>query len=129
MAKPLIQVLEQKVSRTWRELQELYPKLKKYNAPKVKINNRMWRTAGLAHCEIHSVEFSSKFFNRYEFEMYREIVPHELIHVADFIINGDDPTNFWHGPMWCKMMQEYGLPPNRFHEYYINKNDPIVRML
>ena len=129
MAKPLIQVLEQKVSRTWRELQELYPKLKKYNAPKVKINNRMWRTAGLAHCEIHCVEFSSKFFNRYEFEMYREIIPHELIHVADFIINGDDPTNFWHGPMWCKMMQEYGLPPNRFHEYYINKNDPIVRML
>ena len=129
MAKPLIQVLEQKVSRIWHELQELYPKLKKHNAPKVKINNRMWRTAGLAHCEIHCVEFSSKFFNRYEFEMYREIIPHELIHVADFIINGDDPTNFWHGPMWCKMMQEYGLPPNRFHQYYINKNDPIVRML
>jgi len=129
MARPLIQVLEQQVSRTWRELQELYPKLKKYNAPKVKINNRMWRTAGLAHCEIHCVEFSSKFFNRYEFEMYREIIPHELIHVADFIINGDDPTNFWHGPMWCKMMKEYGLPPNRFHEYYINRNDPIVRML
>ena len=129
MARPLIQVLEQQVSRTWRELQELYPKLKKYNAPKVKINNRMWRTAGLAHCEIHCVEFSSKFFNRYEFEMYREIIPHELIHVADFIINGDDPTNFWHGPMWCKMMQEYGLEPNRFHNLYINKNDPIVRLL
>lgn len=129
MAKPLIQVLEQKVSRIWRELQELYPRLKKHNAPKVKINNRMWRTAGLAHCEIHCVEFSSKFFNRYEFEMYREIIPHELIHVADFIINGDDPTDLWHGPMWCKMMQQYGLPPAATHEYYINKNDPIVRLL
>jgi len=129
MAKPLIQVLEQKVSRIWHELQELYPELKKHNAPKVKINNRMWRTAGLAHCEIHSVEFSSKFFNRYEFEMYREIVPHELIHVADFIINGDDPTDLWHGPGWCKMMLEYGLEPNRFHNLYINKSDPIVKAL
>ena len=129
MADSLIKVVTAAVALHWSAMQELWPQLKNHKVPKVRINNRLYRTAGFAHCEVHEVEFGSKFFNRYKHEMLCVIVPHELIHVADFIINGDDPTNFWHGPMWCKMMQQYGLPPAATHEYYINKNDPIVRLL
>ena len=129
MADSLIKVVTAAVALHWSAMQELWPQLKNHKVPKVRINNRLYRTAGFAHCEVHEVEFGSKFFNRYKHEMLCVIVPHELIHVADFTINGEDPTNFWHGPMWCKMMQQYGLPPAATHEYYINKNDPIVRLL
>ena len=129
MADSLIKVVTAAVALHWSAMQELWPQLKNHKVPKVRINNRLYRTAGFAHCEVHEVEFGSKFFNRYKHEMLCVIVPHELIHVADFIINGEDPTDMWHGPMWCKMMQQYGLPPVATHEYYINKNDPIVRLL
>jgi predicted SprT family Zn-dependent metalloprotease len=129
MADSLIKVVTAAVALHWSAMQELWPQLKNHKVPKVRINNRLYRTAGFAHCEVHEVEFASKFFNRYKHEMLCIIVPHELIHVADFIINGEDPTDFWHGPDWRRMMLEYGLPPSATHEYYINKSDPIVRLL
>jgi len=129
MADSLIKVVTAAVTLHWTAMQELWPTLKDYSVPKVRINNRMYRTAGLAHCEVHEVEFSSKFFNRYKTEMLCVIVPHELIHVADFIMFGEDPTDMWHGPAWRQLMLEYGLPPEAFHQYYINKSDPIVRTL
>ena len=129
MADSLIKVVTAAVALHWSAMQELWPQLKNHKVPKVRINNRLYRTAGFAHCEVHEVEFGSKFFNRYKHEMLCVIVPHELIHVADFIINGEDPTDFWHGPDWRRMMLEYGLPPSATHEYYINKSDPIVRAL
>jgi predicted SprT family Zn-dependent metalloprotease len=129
MSDSLLKVITACVALHWMQMQVLWDKLKPYNAPKVRINNRLYRTAGLAFSEDHIVEFGSKFFNNYKTEMLCIIIPHELIHVADFIINGKDNTKLGHGPSWQRMMLEYGLPPDRYHNYIINKNDPIIKML
>ena len=129
MAQPLIQVLERQAHLVWMALQATYPELRTYKVPKVGINNRLWKVAGYAYCEEHRVEFGSKFFGRYKPQMLLEIVPHELIHVADFIINGNDMTDGGHGIGWRNMMRAYGLEPNRYHNLHINKSDPIITAL
>jgi len=129
MSDTLVKVVTATATVHWTAMQKLWPKLKKYNVPRIKVNNRRWRIAGMAYCIKHEVEFSSKFFNNYKNEMLCIIIPHELIHIADFIMFGEDNTDNGHGPAWRKLMVEYGLLPDRYHHYYINKSDPVVKLL
>lgn len=131
MAMPLIKILEDNAALVWKHLQALYPRLNKYPVPEVVANNRLWRTAGLAWCEDHRVEFATKFFGKYRHEMLAVIVPHELAHIADYIMHGAQASiiDGGHGKTWQKIMHSCNLPGDKYHTFIIAKNEPAIKYL
>jgi predicted SprT family Zn-dependent metalloprotease len=43
------------------------------------------------------------------------ILPHEIIHQADFNLFGESEKICGHGEKWCEIMVNYGLPANPYH--------------
>lgn len=117
-------VVTREVSRVWDVLCETYPKLCKHNPPVVKLSGRLYRTAGRAFQELNIVEFGYKFFvanGDYYHNMLAIIVPHEVIHIADYMLYGESEKKCGHGKTWVKMMETYGLEPNPFHNMLITR--------
>lgn len=117
-------LLEKETDLVWDTLCELYPALVKFNPPKIKLNPYFWRTAGCCHQEGGIVELGYKFFARSEAyfnTMVDIILPHELIHQADYNLHGYSEKNCGHGVQWCEMMIQYGLEPNPFHNMEITR--------
>lgn len=96
----------------WSKLQTLYPKLKGKPVPTIVINNRLKTTGGRACGPDNTVELSAEMYFYNQEEYYREIIPHELIHIADWLLTG----NMGHGQTWKMIMQAYGLPGDRCHD-------------
>jgi len=116
--------LNRQADRVWLRLCENYPKLIKYNPPQIKLNGRLWRTAGYCHQEKNMVELGYKFFtaNReYYAQMIEIILPHEIIHQADFNLFGESEKKCGHGKKWREIMVKYGLEPNPFHSMEITR--------
>ncbi len=53
--------------------------------------------------------------------MLQVILPHELIHQADFDLYGDSEKICGHGKRWAKLMVEYGLEPEPFHTMKVSR--------
>ena len=107
----------------WSTLCELRPALVKFDVPTIKINGRLYRTAGRCFQDLRKVELGFKFFchsKAFSRQMYNIILPHELIHQADFDLHGDSEKNCGHGENWCKLMLEYGIPANKFHDMWLD---------
>jgi predicted SprT family Zn-dependent metalloprotease len=120
----LVQSLEKRTSIIWDMLSEGYPKLTRFDPPKIRLNNRLWRCAGMAHARQgeNFVQLATKFFffsAEYEKMMYDVILPHEVIHVADYRVFGECKEKCGHGEKWAEMMVYYGLPAAKFHSMYI----------
>jgi len=116
--KQLTKILNNQTLIIWDNLCELYPRLTKYNPPIIKINGRLWRTAGLCHQEDNIIELGFKFFTHsksYSDNMFDIILPHEVIHQADYNLFGLSEKNCGHGVQWQKIMVQYGLEPNPHH--------------
>jgi predicted SprT family Zn-dependent metalloprotease len=116
--------LDRRADQIWNELCELRPRLVRFNPPKIKINGRLWRTAGRCFQETRKVDVGYKFFEHsreYGIIMLATILPHELIHQADFDLYGESEKNCGHGKNWRKLMLEYGLPDNPFHSMEITR--------
>ena len=47
------------------------------------------------------------------------ILPHELVHQADYNLFGESEFKHGHGLNWIKIMQDVGLAPNRYHSLKI----------
>ncbi len=120
----IIDRLESLAGMDWAVLCEMYPRLVRFNPPKVYLNNRFTRTAGVCYCDTGRIELGTKFLThskQYQQTMYRVILPHEIIHYADFILHGKPEKLCGHGKMWTKMMLEYGLPADKYHRMDISK--------
>ncbi len=120
----LQQFLTRQTDRVWDRLCESYPRLVRYNPPAIKLNGRLWRTAGFCHQNENVVELGYKFFiasHDYYAEMIDIILPHEIIHQADFNLFGESEKKCGHGKKWCEIMVKYGLEPNRFHSMEISR--------
>lgn len=108
----------------WDSLCEMYPKLCKLNPPKIRLCGRLWRTAGMCHQEDRIVQLGYKFFlhsAEYRKQMFTVILPHEIIHQADFDLFGQSEKICGHGENWQKIMIQYGLEPNKFHSMEIRR--------
>lgn len=106
----------------WGRLVREYPELQAHDMPTIKLNGRLWRTAGRCFQDLQIVEFGTKFFTfnaDYQRNMLRVIVPHEIIHAADWILHGESNKPCGHGTTWQKMMVNYGLEPDPFHQMWI----------
>lgn len=116
--------IERRTARIWGELCELRPGLVRFNEPKIIINNRFWRTAGQCHQEKNVIELGSKFFRfsrSTRLTMLTVILPHEIIHQADFNLYGASEKSCGHGTQWAKLMVEYGLAANPYHSMEITR--------
>jgi hypothetical protein len=102
----------------WTALQNQHPQLARHEMPEIALNARLKASAGRCFPTLNLVEFGTDFLlhsQAYTTLMFRVIVPHELIHQADYNLHGESEFVHGHGVNWCRLMLEYGLPPKRYH--------------
>lgn len=119
MTKNRLHTIETVTDNIWLALIESYPKLVRFDAPKIVLCNRLTRTAGKCYQEENRIHLGNKFFQRNHNAMMLEILPHEIAHQADFNIFGLSEKNCGHGKKWCEIMVKLGLPANKFHSLTI----------
>jgi predicted SprT family Zn-dependent metalloprotease len=116
--KILEKLLVAETAMIWDALCEMYPKLCKFNPPVIKLCARLWRTAGMCHQDDRIVKIGYKFFlhsDNYSKQMVSQILPHEIIHQADFDLFGESEKICGHGEKWREIMVQYGLKPDAHH--------------
>lgn len=102
----------------WDTLCEIYTPLVHYNEPKIELNPYFWRCAGACFQEENRIQMGYKFFKantNYFNTMMDVILPHEIIHQADWNLFGKSEKICGHGENWQKIMVEYGLDANPHH--------------
>jgi len=122
--KTLQKLLVAETATIWDSLCELQPKLCKFNPPVILLCSRLWRTAGFCLQEERIVKLGYKFFlhsAQYQKQMVSQILPHEIIHQADFDLFGESEKNCGHGENWVNLMVQYGLKPDKFHTMEISR--------
>lgn len=122
--KQLTKLLNNQTLIIWDTLCELYPRLSRYNPPIIELNGYLWRNAGLSHQEDNVVELGYKFFAYspdYANNMAKIILPHEIIHQADYNLFGLSEAKCGHGKKWCEIMINYGLSPDKYHSMEITR--------
>jgi predicted SprT family Zn-dependent metalloprotease len=116
--------LNRKCESIWETLGEFHSRLVRFNPPTIKLDARLWRCAGVNHQEENLVKLGYKFFlhsQKYSDIMVAEILPHEIIHQADFNLFGISEKNCGHGKNWCDLMVQYGLEPKKHHTMEISR--------
>lgn len=116
--KALLTLLQRETVMIWDSLCEIYTPLVHYNEPKLELNPYFWRCAGACFQEENRIQMGYKFFKantNYFNCMIDVILPHEVIHQADWNLFGKSEKICGHGTQWQKMMLEYGLPANPHH--------------
>ncbi len=121
--KTLQQILTREAAMIWDALCEMHPRLAKFDCPEIRLNGRLWRTAGKCYQEDNFIELGTKFFQspKNRDTMLNVILPHEIIHQADFDLFGLSEKNCGHGVQWQKIMIQYGLEPNPHHTMEIKR--------
>jgi hypothetical protein len=107
--------VDSQTNKIWETLSESYPRLIRFNPPKIKLCNRLYRTAGKCYQEENLIHLANKFFVNNSAEMFRTILPHEIAHQADFVLFGESEKKCGHGLQWQKIMVQLGLPANKYH--------------
>lgn len=118
----LLALLTRESVMIWDTLCELYPSLVCYDPPKIELNPYTWRTAGLCFQDENRIQLGYKFFKaktEYRNYMIDVILPHEIIHQADWFLYGESEKKCGHGENWQKIMVQYGLDPDPFHSMEI----------
>lgn len=119
----LLNLLKAETEMVWDSLCEMYPDLAKFDCPQIRLNNRFWRTAGICNQEKNVIELGTKFFQTKKNcdTMVDVILPHEIIHQADFNLFGESEKNCGHGEKWREIMVKYGLEPNPYHSMEVKR--------
>lgn len=123
--KALLKLIERESVMIWDSLCEIYPTLVAYDVPKIELNPYIWRMAGCCFQPENRIQLGYKFFKakkEYFNYMIDVILPHEIIHQADFDLFGDSEKICGHGEKWCEIMVNYGLKPDPYHTMEIPKN-------
>ena len=117
--KTLIYTVEKATNSVWSALAESYPKLVRFDPPKIVLCNRLTRTAGKCYQEENRIHIANKFFVRNYSEMFSVILPHEIAHQADFDLFGESEKKCGHGEKWSEIMVKLGLPADKYHSLEI----------
>ena len=102
-------------AKHWTTLIGMYPKLCAYECPKIVLCNRLTKTAGKSCQEDRIIRLANKYFTRNAVEIFAIVLPHELIHQADFDLNGKSEKSCGHGEKWHSMMIKFGIPADKYH--------------
>ena len=107
--------IDYKTDIVWENLCEIYSGLVRFNPPKIVLCNRLTRTAGKNYQDENRIHLGNKFFAKNQREMLKQILPHEIIHQADYNLFGISEKKCGHGKKWVEMMVKYGLEPLKYH--------------
>ena len=107
--------LQSLTENLWDSYAENFPALVRFDAPKIIINNRFTKCAGVNKSADNIVELGGKFLAQFPDEMTRVILPHELAHQIDFNLNGWYDRKPHHGKTWQVIMHKIGLPADPYH--------------
>lgn len=99
----------------WTQFCEIFPKLVKFDPPTVKLCGRLTVTAGKAYQPDNRIHLGSKFLAKYEDMMLLQILPHEIAHIVDFVLNGPSEKYCGHGKKWVEIMVQFGIPADKYH--------------
>ena len=116
--KDLLTILQNQTNLIWDSLCEMYLPLTSFNPPIIELNGRLYRTAGRCHQEDNLIHMGYKFFlysKEFYNNMFNIILPHEIIHQADYNLFGLSEKKCGHGKKWAEIMVELGLPANKYH--------------
>ena len=107
--------------KLWETYCEIFPRLVRFNAPKVVINNRLTRTAGRCFQTLNIIDLGGKFFFKAENRrpMINVILVHEIAHQIDWNLYGESELKCGHGKKWCEVMVKLGLQANKYHSLTI----------
>lgn len=120
----LNRLIKREAYMVWDSLCDIYPALAFTKCPTISLNGRLWRVAGLADQENNSIELGYKFFKhskKYAHNMIDVILPHEIIHIADWVLFGESDDPLGHGKYWREIMVQYGLKPDPYHTMDIKR--------
>ena len=122
--KTLLNIIHRETVMIWDTLCEIYTPLVHYNEPKLELNGRLWRTAGMCFQAENRIQIATKFFlakTEYRNYMLDVILPHEIAHQADYNLFGDSEKICGHGENWAKIMVQLNLDANPYHSMEINR--------
>ena len=122
--KDLLIILQNHTNVIWDSLCEMYSPLTSFNPPIIELNGRLYKTAGRCHQEDNVIQLGTKFLTHsieYRDIMTEIILPHEIIHQADYNLFGLSEAKCGHGKKWQEIMINYGLEPNPFHSMEITR--------
>jgi len=122
--KALLHHIRRETCMIWDSLCELYTPLVHYNEPVVELNPYIWRCAGKCFQSENRIQMGYKFFKsnpEYFNTMMDVILPHEIIHQADWNLFGESEKICGHGKKWAEIMVNYGLEANPFHSMEISR--------
>ena len=109
----LSEAVTAKADTVWLGLRKSYPKLGGIPRPIIKYNKRLRATAGRAFYASNPVyiDLSTDLLWEHTEEMINQILPHELAHIAAWIVYRDNG----HGRGWKAVMATLNIPINRCH--------------
>ena len=110
-----------KADLVWQQLCQLYPQLGGIPRPAVKYNARLKTTAGRAFFDSNPPYFdlSLELLWQYPDTVIEDTVPHELAHIAAYIVFGD----CGHGKAWKSVMLAINRPPAVYHNMLNSKHE------
>jgi predicted SprT family Zn-dependent metalloprotease len=104
----------------WDSYCEIFPKLVKFDCPKIVVNNRLTSTAGRAFTELNQIDLGGKFLRVYPERMMWDTLPHEIAHQIDYNLNGWYTRKPHHGAEWLAIVRILGIKTNPFHSYDVS---------
>ena len=122
--KTLLKIIQRETVMIWDTLCEVYSPLVHYNEPKLELNNRLWRCAGMCFQPENRIQLATKFFlwnTEYRDYMLNVILPHEIAHQADFNLFGFSEKKCGHGEKWAEIMVQLDLDANPYHSMEISR--------
>ena len=108
-------IINEIAAAAWDRAIELFPKLVKFDCPKIVLCNRLSVTAGKNYQEENKIHLANKFFANNRPSMIHVILPHEMAHQIDYNLNGKSEKKCGHGKKWAEIMVKLGLPANKYH--------------
>lgn len=113
--------LQKLTDKLWDDYCEIFPRLVRFDSPKIVINNRFTKCAGCNRTEINQIDLAGKFLAQFPDNMTRIILPHEIAHQIDFNLNGWYDRKPHHGKLWTEIMVRIGQKPNPYHSMVLAK--------
>ena len=109
--------IQETTEMLWLDYILLFPKLVKFDAPKIQLSNRLTATAGYNRSENNLIVLGSKFIAAFPEMMICETLPHEIGHQIDYNINGWAKGRKHHDKYWVAVMEKIGVPYSIYHSY------------
>lgn len=111
------QNLQHRANTIWLDAIEVFPKLAKFECPKITLSNRLTKTAGYCVVADNHIVLANKLLIVHGLDFINDILPHEIGHQIDVNLNGMPVNNRWHSARWVNIGNKLGYSFKTYHSY------------